>query len=206
MFRKSLLWPSSWIEQLNASAFGSTWVYRFPTNLKVLHTPYSPMENVLVMTIAASMGGMPVTAGLDGIIPALEYFITPKDKGPMKFPLWHIILWSSSVCLFGIVFAAPLRYYFVIRDPLRFPTGTAMATVIALLHGRPDTTERISQDQSQEKAIHVTKRGDPSPDTEEQREIPSGDGKIVQVYDEGHNNTGEDMPREKVIKSTSKTD
>ena len=112
---------------------------------RFLRTPYSPMENVLVMTIAASMGAMPVTAGLDGIIPALEYLITPIDNGTMKFSLWHLILWLSGVCLFGIVFAAPLRSFFTIRDPLRFPTPTALAAMIGLLHKRPDITDRIGE-------------------------------------------------------------
>jgi hypothetical protein len=144
-----------------------------------------------VMTIAASMGAMPVTAGLDGIIPALEYLITPRDNGPMKFSLWHLILWSSGVCLFGIVFAAPLRYFFVIRNPLRFPTGTAMATMIGLLHKRPDITERISRDQSQEKKIHVVKSREPPSGIRGQRELPSGDDQLVQIDNEGHNFIGE---------------
>jgi hypothetical protein len=158
---------------------------------KYLHTPYSPMENVLVMTIAASMGAMPVTAGLDGIIPALEYLITPRDNGPMNFSLWDLILWSSGVCLFGIVFAAPLRYFFILRDPLRFPTGTAMAMVIGLLHKRPDITERISRDQSQEKNIYDIKFREQLSGVEEQRELPSGDDQLVQVDNESHNFIGE---------------
>jgi uncharacterized oligopeptide transporter (OPT) family protein len=154
---------------------------------KYLRTLYSPMENVLVMTIAASMGAMSVVAGLDGIIPALEYLITPSDNCPMKFSLWHLILWSSGGCLFGIVFAALLRYFFILRDPLRFLTGTAMAMVIGLLHKRPDITERISRDQSQDKNTHDMKSREPSSGLEGQRELPSGNDQLVQVDNESHN-------------------
>ena len=92
---------------------------------KYMRTPYGPKENVLTMTVAASMGGMPTTAGLCGIIPALEYLLTADENGPLQFTLWRAILWSLSVCLFGIVFAAPFRKHFVLRSNLRFRTGTA---------------------------------------------------------------------------------
>lgn len=92
---------------------------------RYLRRPFNPNENVLAMTVAASMGGIPYTAGLSGIIPALEYLTTAHDHGPLKFTLWQLILWCLGVCLFGIVFAFPLREHFVLRSGLRFPTGTA---------------------------------------------------------------------------------
>ena len=64
---------------------------------KYLPTPYSPSENVLVMTIAASMGAMPLTADPDGTTPAPEYLVTPGDNGPVNFSLWQLIIWSSGV-------------------------------------------------------------------------------------------------------------
>lgn len=158
---------------------------------KYLRAPYSPMENVLVMTIATSMGAMPVTAGLDGIIPALEYLVTSRDNGPMNFTLWHLIIWSSGVCLFGIVFATSLRHFFILRDPLRFPTGTAMAMVIGLLHKRPDIAERMSRDQSQEKPYHDTKLREPTSAIGRQRELPYGHDQLIQVGNESHNSVVE---------------
>lgn len=92
---------------------------------RLLRRQFNPNENVFVMTVAASMGGIPYTAGLSGTIPALEYLTTSRDNGPMKFALWRLILWCLAVCLFGIVFATPLRKHFVLRTDLRFPTGTA---------------------------------------------------------------------------------
>ena len=109
----------------------------------------------------------------------------------MKFTFWRLILWSSSVCLFGIVFAAPLRYYFVVRDPLRFPTGTAMAMVIGLLHRRPSITKRIAQEQSRKIEANAIKRSSSLVDTEEQVELPASNDQMFEVEDEGHINIGE---------------
>lgn len=92
---------------------------------RFLRRQFNPNENVFVMTVAASMGGIPYTAGLSGTIPALEYLTTSRDNGPIKFTLWRLILWCLGVCLFGILFAAPFRKHFVSRTDLRFPTGTA---------------------------------------------------------------------------------
>lgn len=92
---------------------------------KYMRTSYTPMENVLAMTVAASMGGIPMTAGLCGIIPALEYLVPADQNGPLTFSLLRLILWSLSVCLFGVVIATPFREHFVRRSNLRFPTGTA---------------------------------------------------------------------------------
>lgn len=97
----------------------------FKPLLPYLKTPFNPKENVLVMTVAASMGGIPVTTGVTGIIPALEYLLSAADNGPLKFPLTRLFLWSLGVCLFGVVLPVPLRAYFVKHSRLRFPTGTA---------------------------------------------------------------------------------
>lgn len=92
---------------------------------KRMQAPFNPSENVLVMTVAASMGGIPTTAGLCGTIPALEYLVPREQNGPLVFTLREVVLWSLSVCLFGIVVATPFRKQFVLRSKLRFPTGTA---------------------------------------------------------------------------------
>ncbi len=64
---------------------------------RYMRTPFSPMENVLAMTVAASMGGIPTTAGLAGITPALENLLTADESGPLKFTVWKVIHWSLSV-------------------------------------------------------------------------------------------------------------
>lgn len=52
----------------------------------------------------------------------------------------QLILWSLAVAFFGVFFAVPLRKQTIIREKLKFPSGTATAQMIGLLHQRPDPT------------------------------------------------------------------
>lgn len=45
-----------------------------------------------------------------------------------------MVLWSLGVAFFGVFFAVPLRKQTIIREKLRFPSGTATAEMISLLH------------------------------------------------------------------------
>lgn len=52
----------------------------------------------------------------------------------------QLILWSLAVAFFGVFFAIPLRKQTIIRERLKFPSGTATAQMISLLHQQPDPT------------------------------------------------------------------
>ena len=52
----------------------------------------------------------------------------------------QLILWSLGVAFFGVFFAIPLRKETIIRERLKFPSGTATAQMISLLHQRQDPT------------------------------------------------------------------
>lgn len=116
----------------------------FATKLK---TSFTPSENVVIQTVASSLGGMPLTAGYVGAIPALEYLTNSQDNGPLKFSNASLIVWSMGLCLFGVIFAVPLRTYFIIRQKLRFPSGTAAATLLGVLHNRQEIRIKVERDQ-----------------------------------------------------------
>lgn len=65
-------------------------------------------------------------------------------EGPIVLSGWQLILWSLGVAFFGVFFAVPLRKQTIIREKLRFPSGTATAEMISLLH-QPSTSEKIQQ-------------------------------------------------------------
>jgi uncharacterized oligopeptide transporter (OPT) family protein len=90
---------------------------------------------------------MPVTAGYTEVIPVLELLTTSKENGPFKFSLLELVIWSLGTCLLGIAFATALRYHFIIRRPLRFSTGTAVAVLMGLLYKRSDIIENVEKDQ-----------------------------------------------------------
>lgn len=97
--------------------------------------PFTPVENVLVQTVAGSVGTMPLGCGFVGVIPALEYLLREDEGGPLRLSLWRLIVWAVGVCFFGVVFAVPLRREVIIREKLKFPSGTATALMIGVLHG-----------------------------------------------------------------------
>jgi uncharacterized oligopeptide transporter (OPT) family protein len=108
--------------------------------------PFTPMENVVVQTTASACAGMSLTAGFTGVIPALEFLTGPRENGPMKFKLWQLIVWSLGICFFGVVFAVPLRRRFIVHERLRFPTGTATAVIVGVLHGNERIIENVKRD------------------------------------------------------------
>jgi len=93
---------------------------------KHLQFPFSPVENVLVQTVAGSMAIMPLGCGFVGVvgprrlfstvqwvdsnsqIPAMNYLLTPEEQGPLFISSWKLIIWSLGLCYFGVVFAVPL--------------------------------------------------------------------------------------------------
>ena len=100
--------------------------------------PFTPVENVLVQTVAGAFGTMPLGCGFVGVMPALEYMLKPEENGPLVLGTRKLIVWSVGICFFGVFFAVPLRREVIIREKLKFPSGTATALMIGVLHGNTD--------------------------------------------------------------------
>ena len=120
---------------------------------------FSEVENVLVQTVAGSVGTMPLGCGFVGVIPALEFLLKPsetpestsqdmdivaaiaeaKKTGGLRLPLGKLILWALGLCFFGVMFAVPLRKEVIVKEKLKFPSGTATALMIGVLHGGEKT-------------------------------------------------------------------
>jgi len=49
--------------------------------------------------------------------------------------VWEQLAWCSALCYFGIFFAVPLRRQTILVEELPFPSGTATAKLIEVLHG-----------------------------------------------------------------------
>ncbi|KAL2160263.1 hypothetical protein VTH06DRAFT_1436 [Thermothelomyces fergusii] len=97
---------------------------------------FSPVENVLVQTVAGSMAIMPLGCGFVGVLPAMNFLLTPDERGPVVLGWPKLVLWSLGLCYFGVVFAVPLRRQVIIRERLKFPTGFSTAVLISVLHGK----------------------------------------------------------------------
>ncbi|KAI9318812.1 OPT oligopeptide transporter protein-domain-containing protein [Dichotomocladium elegans] len=169
---------TGWISMmsLQASLLGYA-VFR-PFQKKIAE-PFGPIENVVLQTTAVATATMPLAAGkftsnspcpsqrkalydfntqanhmlgFVGIIPALG-LLTTKDhpSGPIELSTGELILWSLGVAFFGVFFAVPLRKQTIVREKLRFPSGTATAQMITLLHEKSaDTSSTLRQRRRQQ--------------------------------------------------------
>jgi len=131
---------------------------------------FSEVENVLVQTVAGSVGTMPLGCGFVGVVPALEFLLkrseTPQsgsgdpdivaalaaseEMGGLKLPLGKLVLWALGICFFGVVFAVPLRKEVIVREKLKFPSGTATALMIGVLHGGEKQKNAKSEEREDE--------------------------------------------------------
>ncbi|KAK5052045.1 hypothetical protein LTR84_002849 [Exophiala bonariae] len=108
-----------------------------------LLVPFTPVENVLVQTVAGAVGTMPLGLGFVGVMPSLEFLLKKSEGAPIDLSLWRLFVWGIGLCLFGVVFGVPLRKQVIIRERLKFPSGTATALMISVLHGgaKPDSSQ-----------------------------------------------------------------
>lgn len=69
---------------------------------KMLPTPLTPQEIIVVQTTAVATGTMPLAAGFVGILPALTLLDEAKDGSPPIHLSWAAAIgWSCSVAFFG---------------------------------------------------------------------------------------------------------
>ncbi|KAK4943218.1 OPT superfamily [Elasticomyces elasticus] len=108
---------------------------------RFLVLPFTPVENVLVQTVAGAVGTMPLGLGFVGVIPSLEFLLKKSEGAPIDLSLWRLFVWGVGLCLFGVVFGVPLRKQVIIRERLKFPSGTATALMISVLHGGAKSDE-----------------------------------------------------------------
>lgn len=106
-----------------------------------LALPFTPVENVLVQTVAGAVGTMPLGLGFVGVMPSLEFLLKKSEGAPIDLSFWRLFVWGVGLCLFGVVFAVPLRRQVIIRERLKFPSGTATALMISVLHGGAKSDE-----------------------------------------------------------------
>lgn len=172
-----------------SALLGFAW---FKAMSRYLSYPFTPVENVLVQTVAGSVGTMPLGCGFVGVIPALEFLLKPSESpgegSGVHLSLGKLIVWALGICFFGVVFAVPLRKEVIIRENLKFPSGKATALMISVLHGG-------------EKDAHVIKVDNRNRDNEvaedEQRLMAGSSESPTSRTDSGHRSRstadGEDL-------------
>jgi uncharacterized oligopeptide transporter (OPT) family protein len=113
---------------------------------------------IVLQTTAVATGTLPLAAGFVGgesfyqvcllftmlisrafaVVPALAQLNPLQDKSLPLVLSWQSCLgWSFAVAFFGVFLAIPLRRQVIVKEQLTFPSGTATAQVIGVLHGKP---------------------------------------------------------------------
>jgi hypothetical protein len=126
---------SGWGSDMSmASALIGFAVFRAASPL--LRSSFRREETVLVQTIADTAGLISLSCGFAGVMPALEFLLEPKEGAPIDLNLGRLILWSLGISLVGSTFAPALRQRLIVKEQLTFPTGTATAILISVLHDK----------------------------------------------------------------------
>lgn len=102
----------------------------------------TPRSQIVLQTTAVATGTLPLGAGLVGVIPALSQLTPELDNSPpLILSFNQLLLWCFAVAFFGVFLAVPLRRQFIVKEKLVFPSGTATAQIISVLHGVAPPTE-----------------------------------------------------------------
>ncbi|BGP33285.1 OPT super [Rhodotorula toruloides] len=132
---------TGWVSMmsLQASLLGFAVFKVLPNSPLFDRRPLTVHENIVLQTTAVATGTLPLAAGFVGIIPALAQLSPGLDGGAHPLILsWPALLaWSLAVAFFGVFLAVPLRRQVIVKEKLVFPSGTATAQVIGVLHNRP---------------------------------------------------------------------
>lgn len=89
---------------------------------------FTPLENNVAQTVAASAAVMGLVHGLSGPMPALALMKTAMP------PAWALWAWGLGLGLLGVLAGLWSRRKLIVEDALPFPSGGATAQLIRVLH------------------------------------------------------------------------
>ncbi|MFZ5434199.1 MAG: OPT/YSL family transporter, partial [Calditrichota bacterium] len=98
----------------------------------LLRRPYGPKENLITATAGSSAGTMASAGGFVACIPALEMYLAQTGHSVLSYQ--QLVIWAISIAFLGVFFAVPLRKQMVVREKLRYPTGTAAGETIKAMY------------------------------------------------------------------------
>lgn len=159
---------TGWVSMMSLpSALLACWFFRQVWPLIRRHdAPFTDVETVYVQSMAVAVGTGPLAFGFVGVIPAIEKFLTKEESGGSReqgelFSLGQLLMWSAGLAFFGIFIAVPLRKQVIVREKLPFPSGSATATLIAVLNGSEILQEVSRSDLLQMRSTRLSELSPP---------------------------------------------
>ncbi|GMM51437.1 hypothetical protein DASB73_023950 [Starmerella bacillaris] len=122
---------TGWVSMMSmpAALLGFAW-------FKTLKSALTPQDNVYIQSVAIAVGTGPLSFGLIGAIPAVQFLLT-EEEGRISFSVTKLILWSLAIGYMGIFTSVLLRETIMRNKVLKFPSGSAAAALIGTLHDKP---------------------------------------------------------------------
>jgi len=99
-----------------------------------LRTAYGPRENLITATAGSAAGTMASAGGFVACIPALELYFKNYPGTGSQLVYSQLVIWATSIAFLGVLFAIPLRRQMIVREKLRYPTGTAAVETIKAMY------------------------------------------------------------------------
>ncbi|KAF7374839.1 OPT superfamily [Mycena sanguinolenta] len=99
---------------------------------------------ISMMSLQSALIGFLISRLLPIPLTSREIIVGRDGTGPIDITWLAAIGWSCGVAFFGVFLSPPIRKQVIINEQLAFPSGTATAQLIAVLHKQPppDTTVR----------------------------------------------------------------
>ncbi len=90
----------------------------------------SLVEIVIVVVVESQIATMPMATGFSGVMPALQYLITPKQRAPLNYTWYSPFAWTFGVSFFGSFWAMIICERFLRQKGLRFPSAEAITALL----------------------------------------------------------------------------
>ncbi len=100
----------------------------------ILRSPYGAKENLITATAGSAAGTMASAGGFVACIPALELYYRNNPGTGENLSYGQLVIWAISVAFLGVFFAVPLRKQMIVREKLKYPTGTAAVETIKAMY------------------------------------------------------------------------
>lgn len=103
---------------------------------RLVRSALTSQENVYVQSVAVAVGTGPLSFGLVGAIPAIQLLLSDAE-GRTDLSWLSLTIWSAGIAFMGIFTAILFRQIIISDRQLRFPSGSAAAALIGVLHDKP---------------------------------------------------------------------